>query len=215
MRKKIIVGSILVLFAVLLVFLNNRYDFLNPTLIESVVLDLGMFAPFAYGIFYFIVVLLFLPATFFTVLSGVLFGKIIGTIIVVISATAAASTAFILSRVYGGSFVNKVSKSNKVITSFHNKIEANCQKNGFRFFFIMRCLFLPYILFSYAAGLVQKAKLSEFTLATFATNIIFSFAFVYLGDSLLAGPKALILPIILVLFVLVIPKIVKKIKNEN
>ncbi len=68
---------------------------------------------------------------------------------------------------------------------------------------------------SYAAGLVRTAKLKDFALATFLTNIIGSFSFVYFGSQLDAGWKALILPIGLILLTLLIPKIVKKYQKKD
>ncbi len=186
---------------------------LTEEAIRSFLAPFGMFAPVAYGVLYFILVLLLLPASVFTVLAGLLFGKFVGTTIVVIAATLAAGLAFILSRYFGEGAAKKLVRS-PALGKWVKKIEKQCAVNGFQFFFIMRCLFLPYMLVSYACGLVECAKLRDFVTATFLTNVIFSFMFVYLGDSLLKGPKALILPVIMVVLALQVPRVVKKYKKD-
>lgn len=62
---------------------------------------------------------------------------------------------------------------------------------------------------SYAAGLVRTAKLRDFALATFLTNIIGGFVFVYFGDQLGSGLKNLLLPASLIIISLLIPRIIR------
>ena len=182
--------------------------------IRSLVESLGMLAPIIYGIIYSIVILFFIPATPLTVLSGLLFGPFLGTIVVVIAATVSASVAFLIARFFGADAVSRFS-GEQGIGKWIKKVELQCKNNGFVAFFILRNLFLPYILLSYASGLVKSAKLRDFASATFVSNTIHSFMFVYLGDSLLKGPKALIVPVILIILVLQIPKIVQRYEKKT
>ena len=203
----------LIIASIYAIFFSPVKTFLTEDNIRSFVEQFGMFAPVAYGVLYYLVALIGISAAALTILSGLLFGKLIGLTIVVISATLAASTAFIIARYFGKNLTTKLAKKKK-IGPWIKKIESQVGKNGFQAFFIMRCLFLPYIPLSYAAGLVKSAKLSDFTLATFTSNIIISFIFVYLGDNLLKGPEALILPLILVILALQLPKIIKRLRKE-
>jgi uncharacterized membrane protein YdjX (TVP38/TMEM64 family) len=68
---------------------------------------------------------------------------------------------------------------------------------------------VPYIPASYAAGLIKEAKAKDHFFGTLVTNMIFSPAFVFFGDSLMKGPKALLLPAGLIVVVLLVPRIIK------
>lgn len=211
MKRKWLIG-IAIIIAIGILWFYDVQRFLTLDAIRSFVDQFGFFAPLVFGIIYFFAVVFLLPASLFTVISGTLFGPLWGTVIVVIASTLAAWTAFLIARRLGGEAIYKRGEGG-LIHKLVNRIDKEVAKNGFKAFFIARCLFLPYIAFSYASGLVKAARAKDFVLATFFTNIIFSFAFVYLGDQLLEGPKALILPVILIVIVLSVPRIVKRFKK--
>ncbi len=188
--------------------------FTSPENLKSTIESFGVFAPIVFIVIYYVLTLLFVSAALFTVLAGLLFGKLWGSIYVIIAATAAAQTAFYVSKNLGSDKVHAL-KQKKGIGSLIKTLEEKCQKNGLRNFFILRCLFLPYAPLSYAAGMIKTAKARDFFIATLVTNMIFSPAFVFFGDSLLKGPKALILPAVLIVLVLLVPKIVKKFQGEE
>jgi uncharacterized membrane protein YdjX (TVP38/TMEM64 family) len=191
------------------------YAYLTEDNIVGLVNAFGIWGPMAYIVLYYFAILLFLPATVFTILAGALFGNLLGSVYVVIAATASAQTAFFIARWLGKDGAKKFSGGGNVFTNLIQKIDVQVSRNGFQAFFILRCLFLPYIPLSYAAGVVPRAKAKDFFFATFLTNMIFSPAFVYFGDQLSEGPKALILPVILIILVLSIPKIVKRFRKKS
>ncbi len=195
-------------FAQELGYLESIKEFIKPENLKIFIYSFGILAPIIFMGIYYVLTLALISAAFFTVLAGVLFGKVWGSIYVIIAATTAAQTGFYVIK----KFNKKFSKweNNPTIKPFIKLLEKKLKKNGFRNFFILRCLFLPYMPLSYAAGFIKTAKAKDFFFATLFTNMIFSPAFVFLGDSLLAGPKALILPIILIMCVLLVPKILKK-----
>lgn len=195
--------------AIAYVVINYR-DALTVEAIRAWVTSYGSLAPLAYGILYIIVLLMLLSAAAMSVLAGVLFGKFWGSVIVVVAATIAASLAFYVTRTLGKDVTSYLEGG--IINKLMTKINKECETNGFRAFFILRCLFLPYIPLSYAAGLVRKAKFKDFFLGTLLTNMLFSPVFVYFGDQATQGPKAVIIPAILILLVLSVPKLVKKFK---
>jgi uncharacterized membrane protein YdjX (TVP38/TMEM64 family) len=205
---------LLAIFAIFMViFLVREFQllqYLNKESLETFLEPFGVFAPMVFMLIYYVITLLFVSATAFTIISGLLFGKLWGSVYVIIAASLSALTAFYISRYFGKDILEKLPEKGvgKLIRTLNAKIEHNC----FKSFFVMRSLFLPYIPLSYAAGLVKKANAKDFFLATLITNIIFTPAFTYLGDSLLEGPKALILPVILIVLVLLVPKIVKRFK---
>jgi uncharacterized membrane protein YdjX (TVP38/TMEM64 family) len=206
-----ILGGFLVI--AVLVSLNHFFPFteyLTKSTIEAYVTQFGIFAPVVYGVIYFILILLFISATVFTVLAGTLFGSFTGIIVVVIAATAAAAAAFGIARLLGKDAVDKLmgAKNEGFLKKWIVKIDNQCEHNSFLTFFILRCSFLPYIPLSYVAGLIRGAKFWEFTLATFITNLIFSSLFVLLGASLFSSWKGLIITVILIALSLQIPKVI-------
>ena len=169
----------------------------------------GIWAPIIFALIYYFATLFFFSAAILTIASGILFGKVWGSVLVVIAATAAAQTGFVLAHYYGSGVLSHVGKQGGTIRSLVETINRRIEKNGFRSFFVLRCLFLPYMPLSYAAGLVEKAKARDFFFATLVTNAIFSPVFVLFGDALLHGPQALILPAVLIGLVLLVPKLVR------
>jgi len=198
-----------------IIHLKEIKEFLKPESLKTFIKSFGIWAPLIFMAIYYTLVMALFSAAIFTILAGILFGKFWGSIYVIIAATTAAQTGFIIIKKlnnHSESQQNKTSQweKNKLIQPLIKILEKKLKKNGFRNFFILRCLFLPYMPLSYAAGFIKTAKAKDFFFATLFTNMIFSPAFVFLGDNLLAGPKALILPIILIIGVLLVPKILKK-----
>lgn len=184
-------------------------NFLEPENLKKFIDQFGVWAPLVFIFLYYILVLAFISAAAFSVLAGLLFGEIWGSIYVIIAATLAAQTAFFVTQKLGPKKLSAL-KQKKGIGTLITKIELQTSQHGFQSIFLLRCLFAPYIPLSYAAGMIKTLKTKDFFWATLLTNIIFTPAFVFLGDSLLDGPKALILPVIMVVVVLAVPKIIKK-----
>lgn len=196
--------------AILLYFFTPLKEYTSPAKITALVNATGPFGPIVFAAIYYVITLLFFSAAAFSVIAGTLFGNLWGTVIVVIAATLSAQSAFLIARALGAGVIEKLGTHGSSVTKLINYVQTGVKKNGFQFFFIMRCLFVPYIPASYAAGLVTEASAWQFFFATLLTNMIFSPAFVYLGDNLTNGPKALLLPVILIILVLSVPKILKK-----
>ncbi|NCP67755.1 TVP38/TMEM64 family protein [Candidatus Peregrinibacteria bacterium] len=219
MNKKIKWSLLLLIFLTLLTaiyafgWFDNLKEFLKPTNLKPFIDQFGILAPLVFMALYYGLILAFVSAAAFTIISGVLFGKIWGSIYVIIAATLAAQTAFLITKQLSDEKLNGL-KSKKGIGKLIRIVEEKTQKNGFKSIFLLRCLFAPYIPLSYAAGMIKTLKARDFFFATLLTNMIFTPAFVFLGDSLLKGPKALILPLLMVILVLGIPQIIKYFKPE-
>jgi uncharacterized membrane protein YdjX (TVP38/TMEM64 family) len=185
----------------------------NQQQLQLLVQAAGAFGPVLFGIFYIIITMLFISAAAFSVLAGTLFGKVLGSTIVIIAATISAQASFFIARYFGSAIYEQLGNRGGLVEQLVRKIQVGIKHNGFTYFFIMRCLFLPYIPASYAAGIVKGSNAWQFFWATLLTNAIFSPAFVYFGESIFKGPKALILPAALIAVVLMVPKIVRRIKG--
>lgn len=177
--------------------------------LETFIRSFGLWAPAVFALVYYFASLLFLSVVVLTVLGGVLFGKLWGSLLVIVVSTAAAQTGFWLAHRYGTRGVSTRRKNSGAIASLSEKLNSEIEHHGFRTFFVLRCLFLPYMPLSYAAGLVKKARARDFFWATLLTNAVFSPVFVFFGDALLQGPRALILPALLIALVLLVPRFVK------
>jgi uncharacterized membrane protein YdjX (TVP38/TMEM64 family) len=201
---------VVLLFVGLLVYgyLSYGKEHLTAENIEIFVNQFGVFAPVVFGIMYIIGITFLFQAVLFSILAGVLFGTLQGSIIVIISATLASALCFWATRSYGVEITSWIEQG--TLKSLVSKVNGEVEENGFLSFFILRCVQTPYIPLSLAAGLVRKAKFKDFILATFITNCIFSPIVVYFGSNITAGPKALILPVALIIASIVISKLVKK-----
>jgi uncharacterized membrane protein YdjX (TVP38/TMEM64 family) len=214
MKKKLIFLSLGIIVVVVLFQMFDVGQLFSRDTITTLVEQSGIWAPFLFALIYITALLLLLPASAFSILGGVLFGTIGGMLIVVISATIAATIGFLFSRYSTKGVLVKTSKY-KTLASLQKKIKEQAKDHGLQSIIILRLLYLPYMPLSYAAGLVKEAKLRDFILGTFLTNIVGSFTFVFLGDSLGKGWTALIIPATLVLLSLLIPKLVKKLQKKH
>ena len=73
---------------------------------------LGSIGGVVYGVFYVIVVLLFVPGLPLTLGAGYLFGFLWGTILVSIASTAAAGLAFLIARHLARPSIEKLARKN-------------------------------------------------------------------------------------------------------
>ena len=199
-------------------FLTPLKSYLTQEFISNFINQFGIFAPFVFIIIYIIALLFFIPSIIVTLLGGILFGLLYGTIYVVIAATISAAIGFTITRKLSDKFGSKSGShrfNNKLVQKLVDQCNHHCERNGIQAFFILRFLGLPYMPLSYAAGLVKSARLKDFIIATFFSNIVGSFTFVYLGSQLQNGLKALIIPIALIGLTLLIPRIVKKFQKDS
>jgi len=207
MTKRILRWSIGIFALALLVFYYPQVSsWLNVENVRSFIDQFGALAPLAFITLYVIAGLFFLPLTIFSIAGGVLFGALWGTIIVLTSATLVGAFAFLIARQF--SHLIPQAKAG-IIFKLQDTVEKRLEKSTFQSIMILRLLYMPYIALSYAAGLVKTAQFWPFVGATFLTNIIGSFVFVYLGDQIDKGLAALAIPVVLIGLTLLIPKITK------
>jgi len=136
---------------------------------------LTVWGPLLYVLIYAIRPVTFFPATALTILSGIFFGFVWGTILTVIAATLAAGVAYVVGKFFGASLRLED-------TVLANSITA-LRKNTFSAVLTMRLIFLPFDLISYAAGIL-RTKFIPFICATFIGIILGTATFVSIGASL-------------------------------
>jgi uncharacterized membrane protein YdjX (TVP38/TMEM64 family) len=186
------------------------YQYLTPQRIRDFVVSFGIWAPITYIVIYFLRTFVLFSASVLSVAGGLAFGPFWGTVYTVIGATLSSMTAFLLVRWLGRGFMDSVCKS------CGPAVEGLDEKIGNRGFWIILFLRLiplfPYEGINLAAGL-SKIPLWQYSLATFLGIIPGSFAYNYLGGSLMdIKDTKILLAIALVLLVIFIPTLYKLIK---
>lgn len=174
----------LILFIVAIIVAIKAFgvaNLLTPTMLREQVDSYGSFGPIVFIIMYAVATIAFIPGTPLTLASGVIFGKVLGTLYTVIGATIGATIAFLIARSLGESFVDKMLKGK------HNKIyeyDQKLEKNGFPVVLFLRFVpIFPFNGLNFALGLT-KVKFKDYFLGTMLGIIPGSFVLAYFGDSL-------------------------------
>ena len=149
-----LVGIGLVLVAV---FLVARFTGLSEYLsldgldrLRGWVLGFGALAPLVFVLLYVIATVAFLPGTPLSLLAGLVFGPVLGTLWVVIGATIGATLAFLIGRYAARDLVRTWTANNERI----RKLDEGVERQGWRMLLITRLVPLfPFNLQNYAYGL--------------------------------------------------------------
>ena len=150
---------------------------ISPKRVQEFVLSFGVWAPLVYIVAYG-QPLLPLPASLMTGLAGAAFGRGWGTVYAVAGASVRAGSEFFVARLLGRRVVEQLLKG---------KVAALDQKlgeNSFKAVLLIRLIpNFPFDVQNYGLGF-SKVRAVPYLLATFLGILPGSFAFVYLGESL-------------------------------
>ncbi len=114
--------------------------------------SLGPWGPVVFALIYIVAVVAALPATIFTFLAGVLFGTVVGVVVVNIGATAGACLAFLVGRYFARGAVEKLIAKNKDL----RKLDQWTARNGVWVLILVRLApLLPFNLTNYAFSLTR------------------------------------------------------------
>ena len=182
----------------------NLFDFISLT----------VWGPLLYVLIYAVRPVTFFPATALTILSGIFFGLVWGTVLTLIAATLAAAVAYAVGRFFGANWKLEDSRLGNWVVAL--------REHTFSAVLTMRLIFLPFDLISYAAGII-KTKFIPFIAATFVGIILGTATFVSIGASLnveefrqngfsfdLFEPQFLLLSILIFLISLGVSKLLPK-----
>lgn len=175
----LLVGLILGIFAALVWVYFSQYDTFNRENVQAFIEGFGAWAPVIYAAVY----IASAPIPFMTVvlspLSGLLFGTLWGSLLVIGVATLSSLIPFTLARRLGRDWVTARLKG-KRIEEIYNRSEG---QGGFVFILLMRLIpLLPWEVQNYVAGL-SKVAVPTFLLATVLGIIPASAALVFLGEA--------------------------------
>lgn len=154
MKKKLI---LLILIAIILFVFKyyNLFDFFsfeNISELKSYLNSFGMLSPVIFILIFIVATIAFVPGLPVTVLAGILFGALWGTVYVVIGSTIGVSAAFLIGRYLGRDFVIKVVEKNNKMA----KLDKFIKEQGNTILIISRLVpIFPFNLQNYAYGITD------------------------------------------------------------
>lgn len=188
-------------------------------------IDAAWWGILAYVGVYLIRPIVLFPASVVTIMGGVLFGPVVGIIVVVLAANTSAMVAFGIGRFLGrppgaddeDADLDAEEADEAKADSFIARWSAKLRQNSFETVFVMRLIFLPYDLVNYVCGAL-RIRWTSFLLATALGSLPGTISFVLLGASLeridmgLDGinPLAIVASVVIFVISIVISQTIKK-----
>lgn len=162
------------------------YPYLNPHNISAFVKENGTIAPLLFiAITTLRPLLFFLPSMGLTIVAGVLFGMVWGTIYVVIGGALSTLVGFYSARWLGRDVVKKLVEKND-LTRVLNEKSILYGKNAVLY---MRLFNLPWDIVSYWAGL-SGVRFRDFYMASMIPLVPVSFLYTYFGSNVFTPTSA-------------------------
>ena len=143
----------------------------------------GPAAPLVFILGYAVATVAFLPGTPLTLLAGLAFGPVLGTVYVMVGATAGLTLAFLVARYAARSLVASWVEQNERL----RRLDGEVERQGWRILVITRLVPLfPFNLQNYAYGLT-KIGLGTYVLVSAICIIPGVITFTFAGGSVTSG----------------------------
>jgi pyruvate/2-oxoglutarate dehydrogenase complex dihydrolipoamide dehydrogenase (E3) component/uncharacterized membrane protein YdjX (TVP38/TMEM64 family) len=144
---------------------------------------LGPWGPVIFVGLYIIATVLFVPGSVLTLGAGALFGVVLGSVCVSISATLGATAAFLVGRYLARDAIARKIEKNQTFAT----IDRAVADEGWKIVLLTRLSpVFPFTLLNYAFGLT-RVKLSHYVLASWVGMIPGTVMYVYLGSLVNVG----------------------------
>lgn len=154
---------------------QNRAYLSKPEDLLGIINSFGAWTPIVFYALYLASALFFFPASFVTLISGLLFGLKLGFIHAMAGTVLASVFAFMVARYFARDWVMK--HSNEILA----KVEDGVNKDGWRYLAFMRLVpVFPFSVLNYIFGLTPM-KLWVFILTTLISAAPLTFSYAYLG----------------------------------
>ena len=218
-KKNIAIAGIILALGAIYFLTPFKYIFsqANIETIKQWILQKGPLAPLFFVIFYSLSTILFIPGSILTLLGGLIFGVIQGTLFVLIGAILGALASFFIARRLGQKIIQKW------IHNKTEKLEQKIKSHGFYVVFWLRIIpTFPFSILNYALGLTS-VTFKDYAWASLLGIIPGTFVYVSLGNAAshisLANPKVWTQPevwgpFLLVILLSFLPKLFKKKQKE-
>ena len=132
-RLAIIVLFFVLVYVLLRVF-NVDYSKISPEIVREKILSFGIWAPIVYIVFYSLRPLILFPAAITSMVGGLAFGPLFGTIYTVIGGTICAVVEFFIARFFGRGAVARFLKGKLV------SVDEAIEKHGFSTVLLIRLI---------------------------------------------------------------------------
>jgi uncharacterized membrane protein YdjX (TVP38/TMEM64 family) len=142
---------------------------------------LGALGGLIYGLVYVAGTVFLVPGTALTAGAGLLYGTLIGVLIVSPASVAGATIAFLVARYFARGWVEaKIAKYPKFAA-----IDRAVESSGFRVILLLRLqpVFLPFAVLNYALGLT-RVRLRDYVLGSWLGMLPATTLYVYLGSAI-------------------------------
>jgi uncharacterized membrane protein YdjX (TVP38/TMEM64 family) len=215
---KAIILLVFIILAILVVRFTPIKIFLTEETLSRFMKASGFWAPLLFILFYGIGVCLFIPGTLLTAIGGAIFGAYWGFLYVWVGAMIGASAAFWIGRTLGRDLAASL------IGDRLKKYDETIGRNGFATVFYLRMIYFPFTPMNFGMGLT-KVRFRDYFLGTALGIIVGTFIFTFFIGTLrevwrggnwgqLFSMKVFF-SLILFVFSLIIPKIMKKFKKRS
>ncbi|SFG06727.1 Uncharacterized membrane protein YdjX, TVP38/TMEM64 family, SNARE-associated domain [Halobacillus alkaliphilus] len=187
MKWKSLIRALLfvIVFLVIAWFIRQQFN-VTADSIRSFILSFGIYGPLLFMGLYAIGPIVVFPTSILSLAAAFAYGLWPGMLYIVIGATAAGITGYVMGRFFGDS-VLKFQES-----KWSEKIYYRMKERGFLYVFVLRLIpIVGFDILSYLAG-VTRVKLRSFIIATVFGMLPGTFAYSLVGTSLASGDRQLI-----------------------
>lgn len=213
--KKIIFFALLIAAVFISVRVFGLGEYLEEERLRVWIASFGIWGPVVYIVVYSIAPSLMVPGLPLTVVGGILFGPLWGSVYAIFGATIGASLAFLIARYLGRDWVKS-----RVEGSRLQELDRKVGEEGWKIVAFTRLIPLfPYNFLNYAFGLT-RVRFLDYLFATFIFMIPGVVAYVVFSSSildLLRGvlSRQFVIGLALVVIVSLIPVIYRWLKGQK
>jgi Uncharacterized conserved protein len=141
---------------------------------------LGTPGAFLYGVVYAAAAIAMLPGSALTAGAGLVYGTLIGVLIVSPASVAAATGSFLIARYFARDWVERKLRPYPKFAAIDRAVE----NQGFRVVLLVRLQpILPFVLLNYGLGLT-RVRLRDYVIASWVGMMPATILYVYLGSAL-------------------------------
>lgn len=200
-------------------FFNNEGQEIFSQKFQYYLNHIGIWAPFIFVVFFALSIMLFIPASVFTSIGGLIFGQWFGLLLNIVGVVIGGILSFFTSRYMLRDIIEKFLQK-----GHFKRFDDSVEKHGLSIIIYLRLMFVPFTYLSFAAGL-SKIKFKDFIWGTvigvIPGIIVITFLAVAVKQLIVTYKTPadllrldIVIPLILFIFSFFIPPIIKHYKNK-
>lgn len=185
MKKKIII-LVLIILAILLLWIFDVFSLVSLDRIDEMsnfIDSLGIWAPIIFILLYITATVLFVPGLPLTLLAGIAFGPVMGSIWVSMASTIGASLAFLVGRFIGRDLILEKFGNSDIF----RKLDEGIKNQGWKMIAITRLVPLfPFNAQNYAYGLTD-VSFKSYVFISWICMLPATIGYVFLAGAIIGG----------------------------